>query len=426
MDMLNAAFQRLVQRLETELTASRRRSLFASLSQFPYEVYDAKLAAAFFDSGADLGEVSANLAIRFYLQGLKDKNVEWQEKALSVLSANLAHPDEKSAMAAVEAGLYGLKSTPAAQGSPLAELLRVHADRLFFLSRSAPLKDLPSLLEVLLLLGDNRSFAVFERAWSYRHSVVSDQSPYLSSCVNLFSKEKDKRLVPMLIEYIKERPEVTDPGLKVTCVYSLLGANLASHLKETTPDFFPGGGFEQWTRIIQNPEEHPRVRAAFADLLTHPCLSNGQRSVLADIYLNLTRAPYDWNLRSKACWRLGQAGDRRILPVIGEMMMSDEVPSWVPLNCLSALYALEAQGKAGLDKEVKPGARHAIQFLETLLFFNPNPPSEVKILQENNFGWAVLYQVYPPLMTLQSLRDYTGQDFGYDVGAWEEWLETKR
>jgi hypothetical protein len=426
MGMLNAVSKRLVERLEREATASTRRALFASLSQFPYEVYGAKLAAVFFGFGNDLGEASPNLAVRFYLQGMKEKNAEWQAKALSVLIAGLNDTDEKSAMAGVKAALYGLKSTPPAQGSRLAELLRERTGRLLNLSRSAPLKDLPSLLEVLLVLGDDHSFEVFERAWSCRHHTAPDQPPYLSSCVSLFSKEKDKRLVPMLIEYIKEDPEVTDPGLKATCVYSLLGANLASLLKETAPDFFSGKGVEKWTRIIQNPEEHPRVRAAFADLLIHPGLSNDQRSLLSDIYLKLTRAPNDWNLRSKACCRLGQAGDRRILPVIDEMMMSDGVPSWVPLNCLSALYALEARGKGGSDKELKPGARQAVQFLETLLFFNPTPSPEVKILQENNFGWAVLYQVYPPLMTLQSLRDFTGQDFGYDVGRWEEWLETKR
>ena len=284
------------------------------------------------------------------------------------------------------------------------------------MTEAAEIKDLPAFLELFIRLEDDRYFQIFEQAWGHRHSEDSALSTPLSACVGLLSQKKDSRIIPYLKEYINESSAVVYSGLKSICVSRLLNSFFSPASTEISTDLLTDVEFQRWLAIIKDPEEHPRVRAAFGGLLDNPLVSEDKHEELVETYFDMISPPHDWNLRSKACWNLGKARDRRVLPFVYEMLTSGGAPSWVPLNCLSALYELEAVGKKTKEAQIKAGARKAVDVLETMLLLYPRPDPEVKIISMD------LYRVYPPLMVLISLRNYVGKDFGYDIAAWKEWL----
>jgi len=434
-DCLNDAFHRLVTRLEEADAEELRRNYRAALSSFPYELYDEKLAALFFDSELVEHSSSSRAAIHFYASALVNNDKRFGEDALGLFQRNLTQPDEEKALTAAIAGLEGLKLTDAQKSDPLQQLLRTQTDRFFEMRESADLKTLCFLTELFLQLEDERYFQLFERAWSHRYSEDSQDEAHLASLVRLLAYHKkespseggisptrNKRIIPYLLDYALEDPVINRTGLKAICIYSLL-----KPLGEFSREFLTDQVFERILARIQDPEEHPRARAAFAELLDNPHLTKEQHETLREVYLGLARAPHDWNLRAKACWNLGKAGERRAIPVIYELMMAEEAPMWRISNGLFGLYGIEA--KSGDDTElgkIKAGARRAVEFLETVLALYKTPEPEVKIthLGHHNspYELAVVYRVYPPLLVLQSLRDYTGQDFGYDIAAWKKWL----
>lgn len=418
-DLVLDVYNRLLKRLRSEKIKKARKNYLAALSQFPNEIYDDRLAEVFFDSDLAQHKYSPYVASRFYVKGIRDKDNDLTDKALAVLKQNLARPEDQNVLGALYAGNYGLRSIAGKNNGKLLDLFKSHTNRIFFMIKTAKVKDLPAILELFIHINDDRYFQIFEQAWSYRHSENLAFSRPLSTCVGLISQKKDSRIIPYLKEYINESSAVIYSGLKSICVSRLLNSFYSPASKDISADFLTDDEFKRWMAIIRDPEEHPRVRASFAGLLDNPFLSEDKHKALVEAYLELTRDPKDWNLRSKACWNLGKAGERRVLPLVYELLMADDAPSWVPLNCLSAIYELEAAGKNTKEAQVKAGAHKAVEVLETMLTLHPKPDPEVKIINMD------LYQVYPPLMVLISLGNHTDQDFGYDIAAWKEWLKVE-
>jgi hypothetical protein len=415
-DLIVDVYSRLLKKLRSENKKARQNYL-AALSQFPDEIYDDRLAEIFFDSDLVQHKYSSHVAIRFYVKAIREKDNDLTAKALTVLKQSLAHPEDQNVLEALYAGNYALQSLKSQNSGQLLDLFKSYIDRIFSMIETANVKDLPTFLELFIHLKDDRYFQIFKQAWSHLHSKDLAFATPLSSCVGLISQKKDSRIIPYLKEYINEGSSVIYTGLKSICVSRLLNSFYLPLSKEVSTHFITDEEFKRWMAIIKDPEEHPRVRAAFVGLLNDPFLSEDRHRALVEAYFEMTRAPHHWNLRSKACWHLAKAGERRVLPLVYELLVSNGTPSWVPLNCLSAIYELEAEGKKTKEAQVKAGARKAVEVLETMLTIYPKPDPQVNVISMN------LYHVYPPLMVLISLRNHTGQDFGYYIAAWKKWLK---
>lgn len=421
-DLLKDVFDRLIHRLETQTNVNVQRNFMAALSQFPHDLYDDRLAKLFFPTDLTRHESSSSMAVRFFLKSLEENDADLRDKALAVLNKHLSGPDDAKCFAAYQAGRYGLQSAGEREAAPLKSVLKSRADRLFAFRESVELKQFPTILDVLIRLDDERYVQVFQEAWEHRHSDDPDIGGILSSCVSILAREKKKRFLPYLIEHLNAGSDIIHTGLKVTCIYRILNPFYEQLLMDSSSDIPLEQMIEHWMASVQDPEEHPRVRASFTGLLPSRILTETQRNRLTEIYLDLIREPHDWNIRSKACWNLGKLGERRIIPVLYEIVLSNDAPTWVYLNVLSAVYLLESRLHEDKDVGVRKAALKAVELLETLLTVNPEPDPGVKIIQANNYySWSVQYHVHPPLMVLLSLREYTGQDFGYDIKAWKKW-----
>ncbi len=419
--LLEEIFTRFVRRLEPQADANVRRNFMAALSQFPHELYDDRLAKVFFHKDLTQYESSSFMAVRFFLKSLEANDPDLGEKALTVLIKHTSSPDESKCFTAFKAGRHGLRSAGGLDITPLKNLLKARADRLFAFAETVELKHFPMIVDLLIRLEDERYFQVFEEAWSHRFDDL-EAGPILSSCAALLLRKKEDRLLPYMIDHLNAPSEALHTGLKVTCIYGVLNPYYEKLLIDPSSEIDLDAVVERWLASVRDPEEHPRVRASFAGLLPSRILSENKRDQLTEIYLSLIQEPQDWNIRSKACWNLGKAGERRIIPVIYEIMLSDDAPTWVYLNCLSGLFILESKLHEEKDAGVKKAALKGVELLDSLLTLYPEPSPETKIIQVNNYySWSVMYHVYPPLMVLVSLRQYTGQDFGYDIGAWKKW-----
>jgi HEAT repeat protein len=420
-DLLQEAFDRLIHRLETQTEADARKNYMAALSQFPYELFNDRLAKLFFHEELTQYESSSSMAVRFLLKSLEENDMDLRERALAVLEKHVSGRDDAKCLAAFKAGRYGLLSAGDLNIDSLKSLLKSHSDRLFAFRDSLELKHFPMLLDLLIRLGDGRCFQVFEEAWEHRSDDL-DSGLILSECAGILAREREKRLLPYLIEHLNAGPDIIHTGLKVTCIYRILSPFYEQLLLDSAFGIRLDAVIERWQAVIQDPEEHPRVRASFAELLRSRVLTEAQRNQLKEVYLKLIREPQDWNIRSKACWNMAKVGERRIIPVLYNMMLSNDAPTWVYLNCLSAVYLLESRLYEDKDIGKKKAALKAVELLETLIALNPKPDPAAKIIQVNNYySWSVQYHVSPPLMVLLSLRQYTGQDFGYDIDAWKKW-----
>ncbi len=248
----------------------------------------------------------------------------------------------------------------------------------------------------------------------------SDSKIYFK--IFFFHEVFEKRIIPSLIEYVSEGSHVENNGLKDLLLYILLRSNYGAFLKE----FITEELFNTWINNIKDPDEHPRVRAAWACLLNNPSLTTEQKKRVEEIYLHMTRPPLDWNLRSKSCWHLGLAGERRVLPMLYELALSRDAPYWIFHNASTGLYYLEAHTSDPASWNIKAGALKLVNLLEILLIFYPKPISDVKIIQPNNFfTWGIQYWSYPPFFVLERLRSFTGKDFDYDIFRWRKWLENE-
>jgi hypothetical protein len=108
-------------------------------------------------------------------------------------------------------------------------------------------------------------------------------------------------------------------------------------------------------------------------------------------------------------------------------MLDEEAPMWKVSNGLFGLFNLKAKPGDKDQERVKAGARSAVEFLEFVLVLYREPDAEVKITHMGDHNYpgeiAVVYGMHLPGLVLQALRDVTGQDFGYDIAAWKQWLD---
>lgn len=431
---VNDAYRRLFGHLEQAANEQLANKYMAALSSFPLELYDARLTVRFFSAKPTGSSASSRAAVQFYAKSLATGDSDLQETALRAFEKNLTQPVEEGAVAAAIVGLDGLQSTDPQKNERLRRLLESQTDRFFSLRKTANLKTLCFFTEFFLHLDDARYFDLFEQVWSHRYSEDPDDEAHLSRIVRVLANDKktrpgtdgklvgrNNRVVPHLLGYAVEVPKTTHSGLKAICIYNLLGA-----LGEYTHEFLTDQIFERVMERVRDPDEHPRARAAFAELLAKPSLSMAQQATLREVYIELSRPPYHFNLRAKACWNLGKAREPRVVPAIYALMLEEEAPMWKVSNGLYGLFNLEAKPSEKDLRKVKAGARSAVEFLEFLLVLYEKPEAEVKITHLGDDVYpgeiAVVYRMHPPALALQSLRDLTGQDFGYDIDAWKRWL----
>ena len=110
------------------------------------------------------------------------------------------------------------------------------------------------------------------------------------------------------------------------------------------------------------------------------------------------------------------------------LLMEDNSAPFIYHNALVALGLLDSNKEnwIGSIPKGKEAARKVVEFLETALLFYPEPKKELEVSPPNNFyNWGIMYSPYPPLSVLQVLWDITDQDFGYDLEAWRNWLNSK-
>jgi len=437
-ERLKTVFQHFIEKLSEKKEEKIKQNVLASLSRFPFEVYNEKFASVFFDSDFEDHLSASHVAIRFLLKSILENNLRLQEKALSLFEKKLALPDDRQFLEAAFAGLHGLTNLDGLGNSienrenvsslksmmmniraRLKDSLEAQVPRLFSLHQQLDLKKLCQLLDLCLRLEDKRSLQIFDRIWSQRRSEAPGAAFSIAQAVRLLAERKDKTIIPQLVEYVSQGSNMPNIGLKDLCIYII-----RSHYFEFTKEFLTDEIFNKWLADIKDPEEHPRVRAAFATLLINPHLRPEQKKAVTDIFLGLTRPPHDWNLRSKSCWFLGLAGERRVLPMLYELALSRDAPYWVYNNIATGLYYLEARKANPAAIDVKAGARALVDLLETLLFIYEKPESDLKVIHVNNyFAWGVQYWAYPPFFVWERLKAYTEKDFGYDIARWKTWLK---
>lgn len=218
----------------------------------------------------------------------------------------------------------------------------------------------------------------------------------------------DKRIIPLMLDYVFEAADVISTGLDAFCIYTLLDDNFYG---EGPKVFMTNEIFEKFLMNIQNPEMHPRTRASYSEFLVYPHLTKEQKERLVKIYLKLSLPPNDYNIRSKTCWSMGKIGERRIVPMIYKMLMADGSPSWVYHNGLTGLALLDADkidrtGMFPMPKG-KQAARKVIEFFETLIVLYPEPKKETEIYHVNNYyNWGIIYRFYPAFGDRKGIRAY--------------------
>lgn len=441
---LVASRGRLLQALDAADGASARSRYVAALSGFPAVAFDGRIARLFLDQDAVQQPWGLDVVEKVVTYAEREGEEALREEAVEILAGQIASPEDKAALHGALVGLRLMARPTSFDGPPasgaertrarLETTLRNQSDRLFGMRGDVDVRSLCSMMDLFARLEDQRYVALFEEAWtelpdeelancisstSSGGCISSRRDEDLRQCLSTLLRANLRLALPHVVEYATEQHEAIYTGLKGYAVANLVNPPLGDLVDEWLTDEV----FERILAIVRDPEQHPRVRANWAFFLKNPHLGPERRKALQDAFLWVARPPHGWNVQSKALWYLGATGDGRALPLVHLMLMSEEAPMWVHHNGLRAIFELETGGNPSDLTAFRSAVHDLIDVLGTLVALNPESGFRIGIVQESNSYAAVQYRRYPPFLFLQQLRDLTGQDFGYDIERWREWVD---
>jgi hypothetical protein len=409
--------------------------IIASISVFPTKIFDREISATLIDQFLSFIQTDIKQSHRIpyivahVLQAsLQESQIKQESSARKILFTLLGHKNIQIALNAGFACLELLRTEsdkrPINQEiESIKEMVISQADRFFDISNDLSLRQMCRLIELFIVIDDPRYLRIFEKAWEYRYSDDLQSEYTLMECVHFLAEYDVKEIIPQLIAYVNEGAGDQYKHLKDRCLYLLTLRRFSAYASEFLTDSL----FRRWMTLLQDPEQHPRFRAAFVSLVTNSALNGRQRKEMSNVLLKLSCAPNDANLRSKCLWRLGEIGDSRMIPLLYNFIMEKDNPYMVWDNCVVSL-ALFYGGPDVIAKKASPDkvrqlSRVLIDLLEVMLMtWGPEP--NVEICHVNNyFNWAIQYRIYAPKILVDGLKYMTGNDFGYDVEKWRNWLE---
>lgn len=412
--MLGESYRRMMEGLTRAGDQEDASRYWAVLAHLPHFLYDEVFETMFLDLENIDNAVAPELASRFLERASAEVREDLKRKALHVLRDYFAGVDSALTSEAIHTvhSLMGLERLQPfgnevglfLRGEVTARLGRF-ASEAHGLSVSARCR----VVDLLARDEDQRYWEVFQRVWD-DHRYDED----IRLCLAFLRSHGDPRTTEYLAELVLEGSDRPHTDAKVTAATWLVSWFDEPRVGDPAKEEL----FGQLLDVAQDPEEHPRTRAAIATMLEAQGLNEEQRVRAVEVFLPLTQPPHDWNLRSKTCLSLGRAGIHASYLTCGSLLFAAGSPRWVLPNVLEGLLGLEGR-RSGAVSEPGAGDCLLVVALEAALALFPDPPVETLPIQVNNyFQWGVMYETYPPLEIRQLLRARTEVDLGYDVPAW--------
>lgn len=427
----------LAQQSTPEEVAPLIETLFATLPEAPQPTLPPALVAAshlsatawpakslptivaWLEAAATPSSASARLVTQLYARTAFEASqgdgvgtaTSLRDRTLAVIRLRLDEDASRTELALQASALLGRQpgqSHPAVAG--LREALLEQVDRLVTSTSETTIDAACGTARLLWLLADERHRDLFQAAWEHRHNLDPLVEAQLNGCLGFFGwAVRDPSLVDLLLPYLEEARDQPHSRVRETAAGILAGGLQAHH-----EAFVDDAVIASWMSLLADPDLHPRLRARLTMLLGAPSLTPQQDEALRRLLLTFTAPEHDTNLRDKTISRFLYVGDTRVVPAAYTLLTERDQVHWASSNVIGDF----------------PGAQWRIETEELVEIldgmvarYGPPDDAYVAIVPSNNyFNWAVQYQIYPPRRVADELKKRTGQDLGYDAGAWRAWL----